>query len=123
MYKAQNIDTDLALEAIEHRRNLCREEEYREKMAIEKYYSGINKGLEIAESLFKCSNYEKDDAPDDTPAESEWTMEQNHGLIKCKNCGKEAARPPLIDEQWETPYCPCCGAKMKPSIILEEARP
>lgn len=123
MYKAKNIDTDKALEAIEKDRKFYEAMMVKERTAVEKYYEGIQKGLDIAARLFECSNYEKQAIPYNGPVESEWTMEQNHGQIKCKNCGKEAARHPLIDEQWETAYCPCCGAKMKHSIILEEARP
>lgn len=62
MYKATNIDTDKALEAIEEfRRNKSREHQ-RELYGIQKYYEGLEKGLDLAESLFECSNYEKDDS-------------------------------------------------------------
>lgn len=60
MYKAKDIDTDKALKAIEESRS------YQEKatqMRIEKeksFLEGVNKGLDIAEGLFQCSNYEKD---------------------------------------------------------------
>lgn len=60
MYKATNIDTDKALRAIEEfRRNKSREHQ-RELYGIQKYYEGLEKGLDLAESLFECSNYEKD---------------------------------------------------------------
>ena len=61
MYKATNIDTDKALEAINAER-LSRQLE--SKIRIEKeisYMEGLNKGLNIAEGLFKCANYEKTD--------------------------------------------------------------
>lgn len=60
MYKAKDIDTDKALKAIEESRS------YQEKatqMRIEKeksFLEGVNKGLDIAEGLFQCSNYEQD---------------------------------------------------------------
>ncbi len=64
MYKATNIDTDKALKAIEAYRhqkaNCCS----REIHGIQKYYEGLQKGLDFAESLFECSNYEKDDNND-----------------------------------------------------------
>lgn len=59
MYKAKNVDTDKALEAIEDARQLHKrrtEIEIREKRA---FLEGIEKGLDIAESIFQCSNYEK----------------------------------------------------------------
>lgn len=64
MYKAKNIDTDKALKAIEESRS------YQEKdtqMRIEKaqsFLEGVNKGLDIAEGLFQCSNYEKKEEPE-----------------------------------------------------------
>lgn len=63
MYKAKNIDTDKALKEIEESRS------YQEKatqMRIEKersFLEGVNKGLDIAEGLFQCSNYEKEEEP------------------------------------------------------------
>lgn len=63
MYKAKNIDTDKALKEIEESRS------YQEKatqMRIEKersFLEGVNKGLDIAEELFQCSNYEKEEEP------------------------------------------------------------
>lgn len=59
MYKAKNIDTDKALEALEQALKLQRENveiEIKEKRA---YLQGIEKGIGIAESIFQCSNYEK----------------------------------------------------------------
>lgn len=63
MYKAKNIDTDKVLKEIEESRS------YQEKatqMRIEKersFLEGVNKGLDIAEGLFQCSNYEKEEEP------------------------------------------------------------
>lgn len=59
MYKAQNIDTDKALNALQHAREIQRQKievEIKEKKA---YLEGVEKGLDIAESLFTCCNYEK----------------------------------------------------------------
>lgn len=57
-YKAKRVDTDKALQAISDSRR------YQERavcLEIEKkraFLEGINKGLDIAEELFTCSNYE-----------------------------------------------------------------
>lgn len=59
MYKAENIDTDKALKAINKSREI---QERASQLRSEKersYMDGLNKGLDIAESLFECSNYEK----------------------------------------------------------------
>ena len=60
-YRAKNVDTDKALKAIEDAR---RAEEIRANKEIAEkraYLEGVNKGLNIAESIFECSNYEKDE--------------------------------------------------------------
>lgn len=62
MYKATNIDTDKALEAIESFRRSNSLEHQKELYGIQKYYEGLEKGLELAESLFECSCYEKDES-------------------------------------------------------------
>ena len=59
MYKAQNVDTDKALEALNEALKIQREIveiEIKEKRA---YLQGVEKGIGIAESIFQCSNYEK----------------------------------------------------------------
>lgn len=59
MYKAENIDTDKALKAIDASRVM---QERASQLRSEKersYMEGLNKGLDIAEDLFKCTNYEK----------------------------------------------------------------
>lgn len=64
-YRAKNVDTDKALKAIADAR---RSQEIRvDKEIAEKraYLEGINKGLDIAESIFECSNYEKDEVSDE----------------------------------------------------------
>lgn len=58
-YKAENVDTDKALKAIDEARKIQRintEKEIAEKRA---FLEGIEKGLDIAQSIFECSNYEK----------------------------------------------------------------
>lgn len=58
-YKAENVDTDKALKAIDEARKIQRintEKEIAEKRA---FLAGIEKGLDIAQSIFECSNYEK----------------------------------------------------------------
>lgn len=64
-YRAKNVDTDKALKAIADARKLQEirvDKEIAEKRA---YLEGINKGLDIAESIFECSNYEKDEVSDE----------------------------------------------------------
>ena len=74
MYKATNIDTDKALEAIESFRRSQSTAHQRELHGIQKYYEGLEKGLELAESLFECSNYEKEES------------ETAHVKIQYKDC-------------------------------------
>lgn len=64
-YRAQNVDTDKGLKAIADARRTQEiriEKEIAEKRA---YLEGLNKGLDIAESIFECSNYEKDEVKAD----------------------------------------------------------
>ena len=59
MYKAKNVDTDKALEALNYvlkTERECIEIEIKEKKA---YLQGFEKGIAIAEGIFQCSNYEK----------------------------------------------------------------
>lgn len=59
IYKAKNVDTDKALKEIEASR---RYQERAFSLRIEKersYFDGVSKGLDIAEGIFTCSNYEK----------------------------------------------------------------
>lgn len=63
MYKAKNVDTDKALEALSEARRF---QESEANLEIEKkraYLSGVYKGLDIGESIFECSNYEKEEEP------------------------------------------------------------
>ena len=59
-YKAKNVDTDKALQAIDEARKIQRiktDKEIAEKWA---FLEGVEKGLDIAQSIFECSNYEKE---------------------------------------------------------------
>ena len=59
-YKAKNIDTDKALEAIQEARKIQQTRTNLEIAEKRAYLEGVNRGLDIAESIFECSNYEKD---------------------------------------------------------------
>lgn len=64
MYKAINIDTDKALKAIEESRRYQLNASMLRMEKERSYMEGLGKGLEIAEGLFKCSDYEKQKEPD-----------------------------------------------------------
>lgn len=58
-YKAKNVDTDKALEAISEARKIQKakiDKEIAEKRA---YLEGVERGLDIEQGIFECSNYEK----------------------------------------------------------------
>ena len=59
MYKAENIDTDKALKAIDKSRVMQERASHLRSEKERSYMEGVNKGLDIAENLFKCTNYEK----------------------------------------------------------------
>ena len=60
MYKAQNIDTDKALKALDEARKRNTRERTQKINEAQKYYEGVEHGLYIAEQLFLCPNYEKE---------------------------------------------------------------
>ncbi len=62
MYKAKHVDTEKALKYIKELRNRYYQECEVEKQMVAKYYSGVQKGLDIAEDIFLCSNYEADES-------------------------------------------------------------
>lgn len=62
-YKAKNVDTNKALEHIEWIRKYQDEAERLENAKTQKYYEGIRKGLDIAEGIFECSNFEREEEP------------------------------------------------------------
>lgn len=63
MYKAQNVDTDKALEAIEYARRNQETNKMLENEKIRAFSEGVNRGLDIAEGIFNCANYEKPKEP------------------------------------------------------------
>ena len=58
-YTAKNVDTDKVLKAIEDSRRFQQQCEITERTKTEAYYKGVREGLDIAENMFHCSNYEK----------------------------------------------------------------
>ncbi len=59
MYKAENIDTDKALKAIDKSKSNAGKSLILDREKERSYMEGLNKGLDIAEDLFKCTDYEK----------------------------------------------------------------
>ncbi len=59
LYKTENIDTKKALDHIAEARKRYQAERVKEQEKIQKYYEGLQKGLDIAEDMFYCKNYEK----------------------------------------------------------------
>ena len=59
MYLAKNVDTDKALDAINEARKIQRAKVDKEIAEKRAYLEGIETGLDIAERIFTCSNYEK----------------------------------------------------------------
>lgn len=55
----KNVDTDKALEHIEWNRKYQEEIERLETAKVKKFYEGVREGLNIAEGIFECSNFEK----------------------------------------------------------------
>jgi len=62
MYKAKNVDTEKALKAYQETREYQQQEHILRIEKEKSYYEGIQKGLDIGESIFHCSNYEKEKA-------------------------------------------------------------
>lgn len=60
IYKAENIDTNKALQALNEARQYQEQNTAIEIAKLQARMDGIYKGIEIAESIFGCSNYEKD---------------------------------------------------------------
>lgn len=57
-YKAKQVDTDKALEYIRDSRRHQEQTEILELEKIKQFYMGVRKGLDIAEEIFMCSNFE-----------------------------------------------------------------
>lgn len=62
MYKAKHVDTEKALKYIEELSIKYYQECEIEKQKVAKFYSGVQKGLDIAKEIFLCSNYEADES-------------------------------------------------------------
>ena len=62
-YKAKNVDTDKALKYLKDTSKYQFEMENLETAKVKKYYEGIRKGLDMAEGIFECSNFEKEEEP------------------------------------------------------------
>ena len=63
MYKAKNVDTDKALDALYEARGIQEQRINLEIAKLKAKLEGIYEGLSIAESIFLCSNYEKKELP------------------------------------------------------------
>ena len=59
IYKAENIDTEKAIEHLDFIIKNSIINQNLEKAKIEKYYEGYRDGIEDAKNMFYCSNYEK----------------------------------------------------------------
>ena len=65
-YRAKHVDTDKAIEHIEQLiRDSYRDQSFK-KAKVDEYYEGLRKGLDIAESIFECSNFEVEESEDET---------------------------------------------------------
>ena len=62
MYKAKHVDAEKALKHLKELRYRYYQECEVEKQKVARYYSGLQKGLDIAEDIFLCSNYESDES-------------------------------------------------------------
>lgn len=62
-YKAENVDTDKALDYIESCRKGNAEEERIKMISTQKFHEGVCHGLDKAEEIFKHRNYEKQGVP------------------------------------------------------------
>lgn len=58
MYKAKNVDTDKALNYINYSREYQNNTKAIKLVEIEKYYDGVQKGLDIADEIFTSVNCE-----------------------------------------------------------------
>lgn len=60
IYKAENIDTEKAIEHLDFLIKNSITKQNLERAKIEKYYEGYRDGIEDAKNMFYCSNYEKE---------------------------------------------------------------
>ena len=107
MYKAKNVDTDKALEAIEKALVYQRGESEKRIREERSYLNGIEKGLTIAVSIFECSNYEKTSA-------GKWIVAKDTTSVtyRCPVCSFELT---LADPKEKLKYkgCPMCLSMLK----------
>lgn len=84
-YKAKNIDTDKVLKAIEDDRVYYLKQQAIEIRGIEKYYEGLQKGLDIAQRYFECANYEKDEKVVTKRKQNEniFSTDKASGVMQC----------------------------------------
>ena len=59
LYRTENIDTKKALDHIAEARRRYQAERVKEKEKLQKYYEGLERGLDIAEDMFYSKNFEK----------------------------------------------------------------
>lgn len=59
IYKAENIDTEKAIEHLDILIKNSIINQNLERAKIEKYHEGYRDGIEDAKNMFYCSNYEK----------------------------------------------------------------
>lgn len=64
LYQTENIDTKKALDHIAETRKRYQTEQIKEQEKIQKYYEGLQKGLDIAEDMFHCITFEKSEKND-----------------------------------------------------------
>lgn len=62
-YKPENVDTDKALSYLETCRKADAQKERVEMASVQKLHEGIRCGLDMAEEIFSCANYEKKGVP------------------------------------------------------------
>lgn len=62
-YKPENVDTDKALAYLESCRKTDEQRENIEQVSIRKFHEGTRHGLDMAEEIFSCANYEKNGTP------------------------------------------------------------
>ena len=61
IYKAENVDTDKAIEYLNSCIELDVQNELREKNEVIEYHRGYRDGIFLAKSMFECANFEKDE--------------------------------------------------------------
>lgn len=82
-YKAENVDTDKAMDHIEYCRKADAQKEMIEKASVEKYHEGFREGLDAVERIFVCRNYEKQGTPasyDDCVSDAISKISQSLGI-------------------------------------------